>query len=476
MKIDSMQLMIGAVLVIGSMAGAQSVPRYQIVDLGDLSNGNDHLRSFAFGINDDNIVVGMAEDSLNRLQAFIWLPWESRYGIGSGSAGFNSTLNSHMWPLGTNITNNLGQSVAYDINEQGWIVGSSDYTTNTYRGFLWNPAALDGSSNPWAANASGRKTMIDAIVGDEARAHAITNVRNDGTDDFVIVAGVTLDDDTPDDTDPEVVHNCKDSLFGTNPKRVARGYSTRIEVDPPPTLHTILSTERRAGGADTLGDQDFGQSWAMAVANQGPTDYVTGGITYLCPGLMAGTDCGDSPTPVFWTDASEFDPSLMDTYFGSTVAEYDGRVYDISDAGEFVGRLEDFVPLDHGCTIFATYWASKNAAPTNIDTGACAFAIHSTVSPSTMIRVVGTATSVDYFEPFYPMDASTDPFEPDADLDIGSDAMLWESTNGTSWTATVLQDAIHTECEGNDGGEWQLHQAFDINENGWIVGHGTRYF
>ena len=137
MRIGSKQLVAGAVVLIGSIACAQSVPRYQIVDLGDLSDdGDEQLESLAFGINDDNIVVGMARNSGGFLEAFIWLPWESKYGIGSTSAGFNSTLDSHMWPLGTNITNNLGQSVAYDINEQGWI----GFCTPPKYGRFWTDA------------------------------------------------------------------------------------------------------------------------------------------------------------------------------------------------------------------------------------------------------------------------------------------------------------------------------------------------
>jgi probable HAF family extracellular repeat protein len=454
-------------------------PRYQIVDLGDLRDSTTiQGPSYAFGINDDNVVVGMAENEFANLEAFVWLPNVSKYGLGTSTAGVNdvdfAVESTTMWPLGTNRSGNEGQSVAYDINEDGWVVGNADYDTNLYQGFLWNPTKTSGSNN------ADRKSRIDALVGSETRAQAVTEVRNDGSTDFLIIAGITLDVDTEDTT---VTLDCLDSLGNT----VKRGYSSRVDLDPGTVLTIDDTTEIRQGSVtgDTL---PTGNAWSMAVANFGTDNWLTAGTTSACGTL--GNGCGELPAPVFWANktilvAEALQPPSFDPTDPATelvADEFDGRAYDLTESGEAVGRTREFLRAMIGCEKpAAAYWVSTSAAATDLHVfvsnpssdSSCAFAINSDTSTT---RVVGMVGSVDYLEAFYPDNPTTDDFQPES-IATSGEAYLWEydTTAGTpTWVATRLQDKIADACDGSEEGQWRLIQAFDVNANGWIVGHGER--
>jgi uncharacterized membrane protein len=111
-----------ALAFFASSLHAQTGPRYQVTDLGNFG-GNPEIGTNAYGLNESTEVVGFSSTP-GPAQAFVW------------DAGVMTNLER----AGSERT-----SVAFDINEQGHIVG---YQNN--RGFVWR---------------NGRFTLLPALPG-----------------------------------------------------------------------------------------------------------------------------------------------------------------------------------------------------------------------------------------------------------------------------------------------------------------------
>jgi hypothetical protein len=89
-----LNLVAGSILMIG-VAGAQSSPKYRVVDLGTLPGG---AFSQATAVSDNRLVTGIAADKDGTQQAMLW--W-AMFHLNIGTRGLNS---------GAFAVNNLGQA------------------------------------------------------------------------------------------------------------------------------------------------------------------------------------------------------------------------------------------------------------------------------------------------------------------------------------------------------------------------------
>lgn len=99
-----------------------------LLNLGDLNGGNDF--SVARGVNDSGVVVGWSSEAV--LVDSMWTALNRAFMWSSGSG---------ITDLGADV-DATGHSVAYDVNDLGWVVGNhspSGISTFSRRGFLWQP-------------------------------------------------------------------------------------------------------------------------------------------------------------------------------------------------------------------------------------------------------------------------------------------------------------------------------------------------
>jgi len=121
--IRSITTAMGATLLLGAVlaepAAAAPAHQYRVVDLGTLGGAF----SFAFAVNAYGDVTGQSQDSNGALRAFRWHHGKlTELGVLDASAPY---------------------AVGADINNQGWIVGSSDVAAGTaLHGFLWRDGVM----------------------------------------------------------------------------------------------------------------------------------------------------------------------------------------------------------------------------------------------------------------------------------------------------------------------------------------------
>jgi RHS repeat-associated protein len=120
----------------------------EILDLGTLA-GTD---SRAFGVNDNGDVVGWTDTTQGR-RAFLWTPEQGMRSLGS---------------LG-------GISIAYAVNDHGWVVGTSQAGDGTVHPFLWTPTGGMVDLYPQADD-----FQLNAATGVNDHGQVIGQVAHDG--------------------------------------------------------------------------------------------------------------------------------------------------------------------------------------------------------------------------------------------------------------------------------------------------------
>jgi probable HAF family extracellular repeat protein len=402
------------------------VPRFRIIDLGDLVDldiSSTARPAIAFGINDENQVVGMAQDENNEYKAFIWVPSDA-YGLN----GLNSEVNhTRMWSLGTLLSNNSETSVAYDINDDGWICGATDYNSSyPVNAFVWNPTATG-----YASDANERIIPMGTLedAEDFSAAYAVNESLP------LKLAGYSDDEDDP---------NYCDQAAETH-----HGFlSTIVTTETPPTV----SLSVRHGST--------GRGEARAFGIQAGTETIVGHVEFC--NELGGGPC-NVQDPVYWTAAGgSASISLKDLNGDTDLTNSGGSAYDINADGDICG----FVREGTNCAEHEpVYWSSVSATPVELPqpSGAAdncaAYALNNTLVEGrpAIAGAKGQQT----------LDSIGTSFTADG-------ALLWEwNASGDVWEVIDLNEAgtFQQECEG----VWtKLEAALSINDDGVIVGYGLK--
>jgi hypothetical protein len=113
-------------------------PVYALIWLPDFPSGSD---ASPRGLNDLSEVVGAAMDQAERHRAFLWLPRANHSGV-NGDPLAAEILHD----LGTLDGSNADTSRAFDINEEGFVVGES-IVGSTRFGLFWQPDVAAAASD-----------------------------------------------------------------------------------------------------------------------------------------------------------------------------------------------------------------------------------------------------------------------------------------------------------------------------------------
>ncbi|MCA9297257.1 MAG: hypothetical protein KC983_12085, partial [Phycisphaerales bacterium] len=474
-----------ALVGMGLATGARADIEYYIVDLGDLESiaSSDEFESLAFAINNDNEVVGMAQDISGAFRAFIWLPEGTRYNLGDGTGedGVNPITDTRMWSLGSLLGTNSEDSAAFDINDDGWITGVANAnvavsgTNIRNRAFVWNPGGADPSSSG-GDDALGRLvdlgTLLPSLTDVDSRGYGLSEVFG-GT--FRVV-GVSNAEDL---TSPL----CATTDFGDPSREYHWGFETEFTTS---SLSAATLAERRGyrNGADA-----YGLAWSFGVARrENPAspgtflDYVLAGNIDECVDPNDTTSCGDKDSAVTfargvrWESGATYTTSPvsaipLESIDASDLDEFRGNAHATNQHGDVVGSASDgFLPI---CAPKALLWEFGVSTPVNLTNKVPNVNSAVALGVNNNRDVVGTTA-----------DTTKELFASEADAilqslkDDGGSALLWKYDDvADDWTGYKLEDLVPTLCDGVDEeGQWKLWQAFDINDNGWIVGHGERVF
>jgi hypothetical protein len=143
---------------------------------------------------------------------------------------------------------------------------------------------------------------------------------------------------------------------------------------------------------------------------------------------------------VNWTLAS---PATLTT-LPDGGASYGSEAYGVNDSGHSAGAIR--VP-DSSCLRHAGFWASSTSTPVDLgtvgmstDDESIAYEM-SNAGSSGEVLVVGTNFS-------------------------DNSAIRWHRNASGTWTSLDLNDAISPLCG------WDLRVAYDVSDDGWIVGYG----
>ncbi len=416
-------------------------PRFRILDLGDLVEigEGDPGGSIAFAVNSLNQVTGMAQDLEGEWKAFIWLPSDA-YGL----KNLNPVNGTRMWSLGTLLSNNSERSVGLSINDDGWIAGTSHWnevSASDPNAFVWdsNPDPDDNPATPPPGASDGvRKTPLYSLRD---------------TNDYLDVVSVAMDISEEDNGEYHVV-----------------GFSAPAEggdcdtTDFRSAFHTTVST----GDANPLvvrpgGGEDRHQSFALAV--NGAMSKIGGHID-TCGHMF---ECGDGLDPATWQTTSVTPASSQRDFSGESSTEFwdseRGYIFDINDAGEMVGRIEEHDGPTQACNLQRpALWPALNATPIPLPHAGVAMACYAINNNQQAVGAKGTANVHEMIDW-----ASLTP-----DLDNVDGAVLWEylevEPDVWEWQLTDLSEPgiLSEEC----GEAWTLLAALDINDAGVICGVG----
>jgi hypothetical protein len=340
------------------------------------------------------------------------------------------------------------ESYAYGISNLDFIVGLSTQPFVTDRAFIWKPIA----EPTWdtAVRDAGMKALA---TGNGTIARKI-NADSVIVGDLDSPAGRYAFMWQPTPVVPElgtfVLHALPDVANGTG---VMEAHAVSVDSSP-------LFVVGQAVVEDGTLDDTVGFLWSGASPTASPEiltgpgsgfqnpDHFAFGMSASGVFVAGGTadkgqcespGCG-VPVALEW-DLTDSNPAIADT-LPRPAAEDSARGLDVRDDGVVVGVLSD-ASLDLNDHAIVWNWG-----------------------PQDEMVDLHLATGMDEEHK-----SQASAIRNDADEIVGAntqtnEAMLWRH-DGSSWEAIVLNDTIDT-CAG----DWDLREASDINEHGWIVGSG----
>jgi len=409
-------------------AGANSLPRYRVVDIGDLSGGVGPPTawvSVASGINNLGQVVGAASVTAYEFDlghAVLWLP-EPAFGAAFAVEEL------------TDLTALAGLSLngwARDINVHGKVIGTQTFSSPGEPGLqavIWE---LDLHPGGWSY-ALG--TLCDS---------------SEFSCEGAVSEGLAINDSFPG-----VVVGLATDAFPCLGGVAPRGLAFRRGVGMSASIEVLLPNP---------GD-NVSVAFGIGKPELPEQDPEIVGLSYPC--ATQTIPCNGTWDAVHWRPVlgGEGEPDVplqeLPSDDGSAVR---GQANDINDdpveepgeperTGEIVGFCVASTELPSGlleCVTRATYWAQAGATPLDLhDTAGFAAVEESQATAianpdaSGVTRLVGANLSQNR-------------------------AWKWERL-GTSWTAAQLDTLIWPGC-----GWERLIEARDVNDFGWIVGVGDR--
>lgn len=386
------------------------VPRFRLTDLGLPTNG---VVPKAHAINDHGQVVGeVTYDHAGQNEAehaFLWLP-EADYGLAAGMHDLTDLAG---------LTAAGQDGAAFDINDDGIIVGSQDLAGLPIVAFAWDMSQYDPNNYDWAYDlgslfTGAPKTQLDeggtaygvnnanpaVIVGKAGElpvGFQITLPHGGEDAEFEILSPLV---DSPTDY-VSVGHdvNMIDPIAVVGGSSPGTGFQPDCFPYNDAVRWTTAGSPRPAielpAFLDPNNQPDYSEAEALGLDEQDPPRMVGWGreqIDYV----GEPSDCMARALFWEWNEQSQ--------------------VYDVANLGALVGGAPD--PRQ------SSAWSIRDA------------------DPGELVQVVGL----------------------DEDF---NEALLWER-DGANWSLATLFDEIQTCCT------WvNLTTAEDINTDGWITGRGV---
>lgn len=330
------------------------------------------------------------------------------------------------------------------INDKGQIVYSRIFSSHNHA-FVWLPETdygftanvvhtLDSSSNDSIARDINENGKVAGFSGSTRAATVWT------------LSGGSVSATTQSDTPGEAFALSNDSPPNVVGWRTISGDcglgNIKEEAMLWPVGGTTISLVPLAG---TPHEDEFSTGYDI---RRNGTDLVVG-LSEEC--FRIGNYCYEKLIGTSW-NASQVASALPYDGIRPLSVEWQSRPYGINDSGNVVGWVYfDVDDLTIGCDVTAAFWEdSTDDAPIDLsayinDALSRAFAINDASPP----EVVGSNEQT-------------------------NDATLW--TYGSPWTALNLNnsgspDYAIPECSDD---EWDVYEAHDNNDDGWIVAFGSR--
>lgn len=400
----------GACLLATGGALGQTNPRFRLTDLGIPTDG---AAPHAYAINAEGQAVGeFIYDYAGQNQAdhaFLWLP-EADYSLAAGIYDLTDLAG---------LTAAGQDGAAFDINDDGIIVGKQDLAGLPEVAFVWDMNEYDPNNYDWAYDLGSLFTGTPKTRLDEGgAAYAASNSAP------AVVVGVT--GDTPLGFQVALPFGVEEAEFDTlSPlsDTPADEWSTGYDVNTNDPVVAVGSSTPSYGIQPDCFPYDDAVRWDGAgsprPASELPAFLDPNNPPDYSRAEALGVDEQDPPRIVGWgLEQIDYFEEPSDCMSRALFWEWDEQEeeYDTFNLGSLVGGSPD--PRE------SVAEAIRN------------------VGLNDALQVVGADTSF-------------------------NDALMWERDGG-SWSLTNLFDEISTGCNWID-----LYNAMDINVDGWITGRGV---
>lgn len=416
--------------ILGSMAvvlvepaAAQTPPRFRVYDVGAspvVPQVPEPPPNIGLALNNRGDIVGQMSIPGVGNHAFIRVT-QPGYGL----------LTTQVYDLNTLYGLNLpGDSIAHDINMNGEIAGQARPNgTSSQQAFVWRLATSSPfgiTTIPLGQLGSGFPTSIAYSINDSNPA---------------VVVGST-----------PAMSTCQDSLGQTLPAQITAPFRATLTASHP--LEQLLGNHSFSE-AFCINNESIPRIAGAYLKQPVPNPCDSPGTPPCEPdetqaASWRGSEFNElrsvTPAPLKTEDKARGNNDLTASHSSQTVGWGD----------------ETHAPGSESCTRRASFWETSAEPPADL-------VILGGILPPGHLSTHPTAAEA--------INNQSDPLHVQV---VGQNialirAILWERSSGGSWSATDLTSAIPcpapcTSCPAS----WTLRAALDINDNGWIVGWGSK--